>query len=57
MVGEHDALTSPAASQAMNEKIPNSELHIIPNSAHMSNMENPEEFNKHLVAFLQRIMN
>ncbi len=55
MVGEHDALTPPAASQAMNEKIPNSELHIIPNSAHMSNMENPEEFNKHLVAFLQKL--
>lgn len=55
MVGEHDALTPPAASQAMNEKIPNSELHIIPNSAHMSNIENPEEFNKHLVAFVQKV--
>jgi 3-oxoadipate enol-lactonase len=55
MVGEHDALTPPAASQSMNEKIANSELHIIPNAAHMSNMEIPEEFNKHLVAFLQKI--
>lgn len=55
MVGEHDALTLPAASQAMNEKIPNSEFYIIPNAAHMSNMENPTEFNKHLVEFLQKI--
>jgi pimeloyl-ACP methyl ester carboxylesterase len=55
MVGEHDALTPPTSAQAMNEKIPNSELQIIPNSAHMSNMENPEEFNKHLVAFLQKL--
>ena len=55
MVGEHDALTPPAVSQAMNEKIPQSELHLIPNAAHMSNMENPGEFNKHLVEFLQKI--
>jgi 3-oxoadipate enol-lactonase len=55
MVGEHDALTPPAASQAMNERIPQSEFHVIPNAAHMSNMENPAEFNKHLIAFLQKI--
>ena len=41
MVGERDVLTPPAASQAMKEKIPNSEIHIIPNAAHLSNMENP----------------
>jgi 3-oxoadipate enol-lactonase len=56
MVGEHDALTPAAASQAMNEKIPQSEFHVIPNAAHMSNMENPGEFNKHLVEFLQKIV-
>ena len=56
MVGEHDALTPPAASQAMNEKIPQSEFHVIPGAAHMSNMENPVEFNKHLVGFLQKIV-
>lgn len=55
MVGEHDALTPPSASQAMKEKIPNSELFIIPNAAHMSNLENPEEFNKYLAAFLQKL--
>ena len=55
MVGEHDALTPPAASQSMKDKIPNSELHLIPNAAHLSNIENPVEFNKHLVEFLQRI--
>ena len=39
----------------MKEKIPNAELRVIPNAAHMSNMENPEEFNKHLMAFLKKI--
>lgn len=55
LVGEHDTLTPPAASQAMKEKIPNSELHIIPNAAHMSNLENPKEFNEKLIAFLKRL--
>ena len=55
MVGEHDALTPPAASQAMREKIPQSELHIIPGAAHMSNIENTAEFNKHLSEFLQKL--
>ncbi|MBI2429357.1 MAG: hypothetical protein HYV29_11300 [Ignavibacteriales bacterium] len=48
-------LTPPAASQSMHEKIPGSELHIIPNAAHLSNMENPEEFNKHLIEFVAKI--
>jgi pimeloyl-ACP methyl ester carboxylesterase len=39
----------------MKEKIPSSELHLIPNSAHMSNIENAPEFNKHLLEFLQKI--
>ncbi|MGA7162302.1 MAG: alpha/beta fold hydrolase [Bacteroidota bacterium] len=56
MVGERDVLTPLAASQAMKDKIPNSDIHIIPNSAHLSNMENPGEFNKHLVEFLQKII-
>lgn len=55
MVGEHDAITPPSASQSMNQAIPGSELFIIPNSAHMSNMENPAEFNRHLLEFLQKI--
>lgn len=52
LVGEHDTLTPPSASQAMKEKIPNAEMYVIPSAAHMSNLENPEEFNRHLLAFL-----
>ncbi len=55
MVGEKDAVTPPAASQAMHEKIAGSELHIIPNAGHMSNMENPAAFNGYLMAFLKRV--
>jgi 3-oxoadipate enol-lactonase len=54
MVGESDATTPPAASQAMHERIPGSQLHIIPDAAHMSNLENTEVFNRHLLAFLAK---
>lgn len=55
LVGEKDMLTPLSAAQAMKEKIQNSELQIIPNAAHMSNLENPEIFNKHLVEFISKI--
>lgn len=55
LVGEHDTLTPPSAAEAMYAKIPDSELHVIPGAAHMSNLENPEEFNKHLLDFLSRL--
>jgi pimeloyl-ACP methyl ester carboxylesterase len=55
LVGEHDAITPTSASQSMKEKIPNAELHIIPEAAHMSNLENPAEFNNHLLNFLKRL--
>ncbi len=55
MVGEKDTLTTPADALEMKNKIPNSELHIIPDAAHMSNLENTAAFNKHLFDFLEKI--
>lgn len=52
LVGEHDALTPPSASQEMKDRIHQSEIHIIPNAAHMSNLENSEAFNRYVVKFL-----
>lgn len=57
LVGERDMLTPPSAAQSMHERIPNSEMHIIANAAHMSNIENPVEFNRHLLAFLKQFKN
>jgi 3-oxoadipate enol-lactonase len=56
LVGEHDALTPVSAAKSMNEKIRQSELHVISNAAHLSSLENPEEFNKYLSGFLRRLM-
>jgi len=55
LVGELDAITPPHAAIAMNEKLPNAELYVIPNAAHLSNLENPSDFNKRLLAFLQKV--
>ncbi len=55
MVGRHDAVTPPSAAQAMKEKIPGAELHLIPDAGHMSNLENPEEFTTHLFNFLHKL--
>lgn len=54
LVGEHDALTPPSSSQAMHERIPSSQMHVLPGAAHMSNIENAGEFNRHLLEFLEQ---
>jgi pimeloyl-ACP methyl ester carboxylesterase len=53
MVGEHDKLTPPAISEMMQSKLPSSELHMVPGAGHLSNLENPDEFNRHLLRFLE----
>lgn len=55
MVGEHDAITPPAAAKVMHDRILNSMLHIIENAAHMSNLENPGRFSEHLAKFIDEI--
>jgi len=53
IVGEGDTITPPPRSEMMHDKIPNSEFHLIPNAAHMSNLENPDVFNRQLMDFLE----
>jgi 3-oxoadipate enol-lactonase len=55
LVGEHDTITPPAAAKAMHDRIQNSKMHIIGNAAHMSSMENPSEFNEHIIKFLKDV--
>ncbi|MGA2973387.1 MAG: alpha/beta fold hydrolase [Candidatus Bathyarchaeia archaeon] len=56
LVGEHDLLTPPSASEEMHSRIPNSEIHVIPNAAHLSNLENSDEFNIHVLNFVDRLV-
>ena len=55
LVGREDQVTPPSASQAMKEKIPGAEMHVIRDAGHLSNLENPEEFNAHLLKFLDKL--
>ena len=55
LVGEQDTRTPVSASQEMHDKIVGSEIRIIKHAAHLSNIENAEEFNRYVREFLSRI--
>jgi pimeloyl-ACP methyl ester carboxylesterase len=55
LVGEHDKVTPPSDARSMYRIIAGSELHILPNAAHMSNLENTQDFNERLMAFLKKL--
>ncbi len=55
IVGQHDALTPVSAANAMKVKIPGAELRTITHAAHMSTLENPDEFNEAVIEFLRKI--
>jgi len=55
MVGEEDKITPLAAAQLMNEKIKESLLSIIRHAGHLSNIENPVEFNNQLEEFVSTV--
>lgn len=55
MVGKEDKITPPAAARFMHKNIKGSILQIIEHAAHLSNIENPNEFNEHLVKFVSSL--
>lgn len=52
--GRNDRITPPDVAIEFNQLLPNSELHWIDHCGHAAMMEQPEEFNKLLRAFLER---
>ena len=55
MVGADDPGTPVEASEAMQARIKGSNLVVIPEAAHLSNIEQTEVFSTHLMAHLQRL--
>ena len=55
VVGSEDALTPVADAELMHREIGGSRLKIIEGAGHVSNLENPEEFNRVLVEFLRDV--
>ena len=53
--GEDDKITSIEGAAKMKEAIRGSELTVIKNSGHLSNMEQPDQFNSVLVDFIKRV--
>ncbi len=52
LVGEEDTTTPLAESRLMADRIPGARLEIIPRAGHLSNLEQPERFNRAVVTFL-----
>lgn len=52
LVGKEDKITPPSASQLMQEKIQGALLYIIEHAGHVSNMENPVQFNEKVMRFI-----
>ena len=55
IVGENDGVTPPDAARKLHENIGGSELVVIPEAGHISNMEAPEAFNGALAEFLTKL--
>lgn len=53
--GNNDTITPPFVAREFNRLIPNSELHFIDKCGHAPMMEVPDEFNKILAMFLQKL--
>jgi pimeloyl-ACP methyl ester carboxylesterase len=53
MVGEEDVITPPKLSEEMHRAIRGSELVVIRQAGHLSNLEQPDAFNAALARFLE----
>lgn len=55
VVGEHDAITPPAESRLMLERLPNARLVVLDQVGHMANLEDPAAFNAAVLEFLAQL--
>lgn len=55
IVGEDDIATPLADAKVMASHIPHARFEVIPNAGHVSNMENPDAFNRALKTFLSSL--
>ncbi len=55
LCGLEDSITPPEIAKSLAHDIPKAELHLIPQAGHLSNLERPQNFNKHLMTFLHSL--
>lgn len=55
VVGELDQATPPSDARLMADQIPNTRLAVIPQAAHLTNLEQPETFNQIIANFASEL--
>lgn len=55
LVGIDDKITPLSSAKTLNENIADSKLNIIENAGHLSNLENPYEFNYLIKKFIDTV--
>jgi pimeloyl-ACP methyl ester carboxylesterase len=55
LVGSEDSLTPVAEAEALRDGIPQARMRVIEGAGHLSNMENPQEFNAALIEFIDSL--
>ncbi len=55
IVGDEDTITPLAMAQTLADNIPQAQLKIIPQAGHLSNIEQPEEFNRAIRKFCRNL--
>ena len=55
LVGEKDKLTPPSMALKIHKLIKNSEFSIINEAGHLTNIENPKDFNNKVLQFLKKL--
>ena len=55
IVGQEDKITPPEAAMYMQDRTKNSSMHVIDHAGHLSNLEQPDEFNKQLKSFFTKV--
>jgi len=53
--GEYDIITPPAQSEVILKNIKNSKMHTLKRAGHLSNLEQPEEFNQLMQQFIMEL--
>jgi pimeloyl-ACP methyl ester carboxylesterase len=55
IVGDEDQATPPAEAELMARSIPQARLAVIPGAGHLSNLEQPEQFNMLVKDFVEGV--
>ncbi len=55
LYGEHDSLVIPEAGREVHALIPHAQYHVLPDTGHLMNLENPGTFNQVLEDFISKL--